>query len=203
MKRSTKRRGSKVQRRRRSKVQSRSKSRRVSKVQRRSKSRRRSSKSRRRSSKSRRGSTVENLLSLRKCDKCNKFPDMCPCRNVKPCCTQNYNNISLYTSKPINFQNAIPSCIKIEKIPTNVPEYFKLIELVGCGACIKAKKLITDNGYTLKVKDDLLPEEENIIKNSVGVYEYYPKIFKYNTELQTYNFIGGYDKLLDLNEFKN
>ena len=75
---------------------------------------------------------------------------------------------------------------------------FKLIELEGCKYCQDAKKLIKDKGFTLKIKKTLSPSEENEIKNKVGDYPYFPKIFKYNKSNAKYEFIGGFDKLKEL-----
>jgi hypothetical protein len=73
--------------------------------------------------------------------------------------------------------------------------HFKLIELKGCSACTNAKNLIKSKGHHLEVKSQLNPEEAEIIKNTVGVYEYFPKIFKLNKKTGKYDFIGGYDKI--------
>jgi len=87
----------------------------------------------------------------------------------------------------INYKYSIDSGINYD---------FKLIELEGCDACINAKKLIKDKGYSIDIKKELNSEEAEIIKNTtVGTYDFFPKIFKYNEQSGKYDFIGGYDKL--------
>ena len=73
---------------------------------------------------------------------------------------------------------------------------FKLIELEKCPACINAKKLIKDKGYSMDVKKELNAEETQIIKDKTGgTYDFFPKIFKYNDTTGKYDFVGGYDTL--------
>ena len=82
------------------------------------------------------------------------------------------------------------------KFPVSQTETdYKLIELEGCKFCQDAKNLIKDNKYTLLVKKELSSAESEEIKNKVGSYPYFPKIFKYNIKLKKYEFIGGFDKL--------
>jgi hypothetical protein len=83
-----------------------------------------------------------------------------------------------------------------KRIDSGINYDFKLVELDGCSACINAKKLINDKGYSLDVKKDLGYEEAEIIKRTIGeTYDYFPKIFRYNDKTGKYDFIGGYDKL--------
>lgn len=77
----------------------------------------------------------------------------------------------------------------------NKPVKYKIIKLETCPYCKNAKKLIEDKGFSLDYKDNLTHEEEEIIKKTVGEYNYFPKIFEYNETTKQYDFIGGYDKL--------
>ena len=85
------------------------------------------------------------------------------------------------------------------------PPLFKIVELEGCGYCNEAKKLIiTKYGNDqLEIKKELSSEEDNEIrKTHKNGYGYFPKIFKYNPKIHSYEFIGGFDKLKDMSEFK-
>ena len=86
----------------------------------------------------------------------------------------------------------------IKKLDNEQIFNFKLIELEGCKHCQDAKNLILSKKYTLDIKKDISMEEENEIKNQVGDYPYFPKIFKWDTIKRKYEFIGGYDKLQEL-----
>ena len=73
---------------------------------------------------------------------------------------------------------------------------FKIIEKQGCSYCDNAKKLLQEKKIEFELKDQLSPEERQIILNKTKKeYKMNPKIFELKDCGEEYTFLGGFDEL--------